>query len=346
MRGRISAASARFGTLLGVVAMLMLACVLRAGAHEVTVRGLVLGVDRAAGRVIVRYEQAPGLPSATRSFAVQPRSALRALVPGRIIGASIDLDAHPWTLRDIVPAGREALIGGATPVTDSIFRNVHHVAVGEPIPNGAFRDQRGRAFDFRDERGRFLVLAFVYTRCADARVCPAISGKFSVLQRRFGDDVRLAEVTLDPAYDSPAALARYGARFGADPARWSLLTGDPETVLNFAAQFGVTAFPDARVGLIHAERTAIVDSDGVIRQLIDETSWAPDEIVAQVRADRRQSSNPLARLNLWLSSAAVALCGNSVAGFSGFTDLAIVVALFAGFGWLLFRIARAMYRSA
>ncbi len=190
-------------------------------------------------------------------------------------------------------------------------------------------------------------MAFIYTRCRDARECPLVSAKFLRLQERFrGLPVHFVEVTLDPAYDTPAVLARYARTFGANPARWSLLTGDPNAVLDFAAQFDVTAFADQRIGLIHPERTVVIDQYGTIRELIDESSWSPDEVYATVQHDRRLAANPFERLNLWLSSAAVAVCGNSVAGFSGFADLLTVILIFAFFAFLFWRVGRAIARSA
>jgi hypothetical protein len=107
----------------------------------------------------------------------------------------------------------------------------------------------------------------------------------------------------------------------------------------------VTAFPDQRVGLIHPERTVIIDGFGSVRELIDESSWSPDEIAQATLTDQRVGSNPVARINLWLSERAVAVCGNAVAGFSGFTDLLTVLGIAAFFSFLLFRVARGIARG-
>jgi hypothetical protein len=157
--------------------------------------------------------------------------------------------------------------------------------------------------------------------------------------------VHLVEVTLDPAYDTPSILARYGKTFGANPARWTFLTGKPDDVLDFAAQFDVTGFPDERVGIIHSERLVVLDRYGAIRELIDEGSWTPGEVVATVRNDERLSSNPFERLDLWLSSAAVSICGNSVAGFSGFTDLLAIAGIVIATIYALWRVGRGIARS-
>jgi len=321
----------------------------RVVAHEMSMHGLVLGTLPAKGEVIVRHDALGANPGGLAVFRVEPGSALRGLRIGATIDATADTDSVPWALREIRVVGRESVTGApsATAAPTEVLRNVHHVAIGEYAPVPAFLDQTGRPFSLRDVRGQMVVLAFVYTRCRDARECPAVSARFHALQENFrGLPVHLALVSLDPAYDRPAVLARYGRTFGADPARWSLLTGDPDTVLDFAAQFDVTAFPDERVGLIHPERTVVLDGYGAIRELIDEGSWTPDEIVATVAHDRRLASNPFERLDLWLSSAAVAVCGNAVAGFSGFTDLLTVIGIAAFFTFLLWRLGRGIARGA
>jgi len=251
--------------------------------------------------------------------------------------------------RRIAAAGLACLVwcGAVSAASSGVLRTVQAVKVGQHIPDGAFVDQSGKPFSLASLRGRSFVMAFVYTRCRDARECPLVSAKFHQLQERTKpSELSLVEVTVDPAFDTPAVLAKYAKTYEADPSRWTFLTGDPQTVSDYALRFGVTAFADRRAGMIHTESTIIVDANGRIRQMIDEAGWSPDEIVAEVRNNQQQSSNPIARLNLWLSAAAVAVCGNSVAGFSGFADLLIVFAIFGVTGFILYRIGRALARDA
>jgi protein SCO1/2 len=335
--------------LLGSLLFCVLATTLNAAAHEADMRGLILATLPAKGEIVVRHDALLGNPAGIATFRVLPASAVRRLKIGESIAATADTDETPWTLERVARTGSQSLTGeqpAATEDTSSVLRNVHHVAVGEFAPAADFTDQRGKPFQLGSLRGGMVVMAFVYSRCKDARACPLISAKFHTLQEKLrGQPVHLVEVTLDPAFDRPAVLARYGTAFGADPSRWTLATGDPNKVLDFAAQFDVTAFPDERVGLIHPERTVIIDQYGTIRELIDESSWSPDEIVATIDHDEHLASNPFERLNLWLSSAAVAVCGNSVAGFSGFTDLLTVVGIALFFGFLLFKLGRSIARG-
>ncbi len=321
-----------------------------AGAHELSLHGLVLATKPATHEAIVRYDASPLHAGGIGTFGVEPASRLRDLSAGQTIDASADIDQKPWLLSHIRKAGSQALTGSAAShdmAAPQILRDVHDVAVGELTPDAAFVDQTGKPFSLSSLHDQLVVVGFVYTRCRDARACPLISAKFHTLQEALRDQpVRLVEVSLDPAYDRPLVLARYARTFGADPERWSMLTGDPERVLDFAAQYDVTAFADERVGIIHPERLVVLDQYGRIRELIDEGSWSPAEIVATLRHDRRLASNPFERFNLWLSSAAVAVCGNSVAGFSGFTDLLTVVGIVLVFAFIFWRLARTIARGA
>ena len=64
-------------------------------------------------------------------------------------------------------------------------------------------------------------------------------------------DVRLVSLTVDPRDDTPAVLAKYGERFGADTNRWLLLTGDRTTLYGLiGASFLASGFE--RLVQLHA----------------------------------------------------------------------------------------------
>jgi protein SCO1/2 len=285
------------------------------------------------------------MPGMTMSFRVDPKEMGR-LQPGQTIDAVVDTATEPWTLHDVRVVGMLQLV--ATPPPDdhprSIIRNVKLLSEGDPLPETSFIDQDGKPFTFAALHGSNVVLSFIFTRCRDT--CPLISAKFERLQTLLrASKAHLVEISLDPAFDRPEVLRRYSRQFHADFERWTLLTGTPDPILDFAAQMNVTALEDPRFTMLHSERTVIVDPNGTIRQFIDEVAWSPEEIVEVVKALDREQSNPLLRFNLWLSSQAVAVCGNRVAKFSGFQDLLVVLAVFLGVGWLLYRVARVFTAS-
>ena len=228
--------------------------------------------------------------------------------------------------------------------TLSPFRTGTRLKLGDQLPTTAFTDQAGKPFTFADWRGKYVVLAFIYTRCKDARECPLTSAKFGQLQTRLGDDSRLAEITIDPEYDRPNVFASYARTYHFH--RVDLLTGDPNAVMDFAAELGVTAFQDPTYGFIHNENTVIADPNGKIVEMITESSWSPDEIASVIAHDEHRPSNPIARFDLALSEAAVAVCGNSVAGFSGLADLGVFLLILVIAGWVVFRFARIIIRGS
>jgi protein SCO1/2 len=300
--------------------------------------GVVLAVTPQAGTIIVRHDAFAGMPAMTMAFRVIPQARARELQPGAIIDAEVDVSTDPWTLRNVTSTVAQAIT--STPV----MRSVTPLRIGDSVPDTRFVDQNGKPFHFSSLRGMDVVLAFIYTRCQDARMCPLISAKFHALQSVVGGrPVHLVEVTLDPTYDRPAVLARYARTFGADAKRWTLAVGDADETLDFAARFGITTFPDPSIGIIHAENTVLIGPDGTIGDMITDTSWAPDEIVAQIDAQHGRASNPIGRLNLWLSKTASAVCGNDVGQFSGLRDLIVVAIIVGALGYLARRLYRAIF---
>jgi protein SCO1/2 len=319
----------------------MLLIPISAGAAGTShLHGVVLGITPKTGDLIVRHDAFGGMPSMTMPFRVVPREQAKQFPAGAVIDGIVDTSTEPWTLRHVTSKRTEQL------TSDYALRRVTVLHPGDTVPDTPFVDQLGRPFSFAQLRGQDVILSFIYTRCQDARMCPLISAKFRQLQdTRAKRNVHLVEVTLDPAFDRPNILAAYGKTFGANPKTWTLAVGDAKTTLDFAAQFGVTAFPDPNIGIIHAEDTVIIGPDGRINEQITENAWAPDEIYAQIDSSRGIGGNVFKRFDLWLSREAVALCGNSVGAFSGLQDLIIVLLIFAVLGWCIWRLARKIFAA-
>ncbi len=307
-----------------------------ASAHPERVTGAILTVLSGQREVVVRRDPVGSAPALTTLFHLTPKVNLASWHAGDRIVGTLEQTSDGLLLDDV------RVVPAAPPET--ILRMVNALQVGDQMPATRFVDQFGRGFDFADFRGQSVVLAFIYTRCHDPKECPLISANFHLLQTRLANGpYHLVEITLDPAYDRPAVLARYAAVFSADPKRWTLGTGNPNTVLDFDARFGVDPFEDPRVGLIHTERTVFIDPSGKIVDFIDQAGWSAADILARLQAVGSQPSNPIARLDFELSKAAVAVCGNRVAGFSGLADLAIVVIIMGSGAWGLQRIARKIF---
>jgi protein SCO1 len=181
---------------------------------------------------------------------------------------------------------------------------------GDAVPDVPLVDQRGRAFSFQRTDGRVTVLSFIYTRCADARMCPLVSAKFAKMQGMLhGEPVRLVLVTLDPAYDTPRVLARYGAAYGADPGVWTLATGDPVEVEELAERFGIAVTRPLPGVVAHTEAAAVIDEHARVARIVDGATWLPDDLTTTAREVAGLGASPLIRAWSWLSASASAVCG-------------------------------------
>jgi protein SCO1/2 len=109
-------------------------------------------------------------------------------------------------------------------------------------------DSDGHAVRFKSEAvdDRIVVVDFIYTSCTT--ICPITSAIFGEVQQRlierlgerFGRDVKLVSLTVDPATDTPERLKDYAGNFGS-PTGWLWLTGDKPKVDKVLAGFGAYA---------------------------------------------------------------------------------------------------------
>jgi cytochrome oxidase Cu insertion factor (SCO1/SenC/PrrC family) len=180
------------------------------------------------------------------------------------------------------------------------------------------------------------VLAFIYTRCPDPRMCPLVTAKFARMSHLLaGTPVRLLEITLDPAFDTPAVLRAYGRAAGADGARWTLATGEPGAIAAFAERAGL-AVDRPRPGLVLHTEAVLIARDGVLERNIAGNDWTPAEVAAESRSIEQLPADPLARFGLRLVGGVVEMCGVAASrGFSPLVLLTLVGALLAA-GALLF----------
>jgi protein SCO1/2 len=310
-----------------------------AASASQTLHGVVLTVLPGKQQAIVRHDPYGEMPAMSMLFALSARDAAR-LREGDRIDATVDERGSAETLSNV------RVVAHAVAARQPELRSMTLLRTGDALPAISLVDQNGRPFTFADFRGKTVLLSFIYTRCRDTRMCPLISAHFHQLQQRLdGSAYHLVEVTLDPAFDRPPVLANYAGRFDADASRWTIGTGDPHAVLNFAAQFGIVPFPDPSVGLIHSERTALIDRNGRIADFMDEAGWNPDNVLARLQLMNNAPANPIALVDYILSKGVVAVCGNEVAGTSGLLNLILFAVIFSSGAFLLFRIGRFLYTT-
>lgn len=156
--------------------------------------------------------------------------------------------------------------------------------VGDALPDAALLDSSGAPVRLRQWDGQVVALTFVFTRCAMAEFCPRLSQTFASLQKKLAKarfPWHLVTITFDPAHDTPEVLAAYARRWGAQPGRWSFLTGEPATIDALCEQFDVQRVQEGAV-LQHTLATAVVGPDGKIRALFPDSSFGADALAAEM----------------------------------------------------------------
>ncbi len=140
------------------------------------------------------------------------------------------------------------------------------------LPDFSFTREDGSAWGSAQLRGHPFVANFIFTRCPT--ICPAFTRKMARVQKDtepFGPGLQLVSFSVDPTYDTPERLAEYAKKHGANPARWSFLTGDynrlKDTVVNsFKIAMGRESMDEADVlGIFHGNHFVLVDGAGQIR---------------------------------------------------------------------------------
>jgi protein SCO1 len=212
---------------------------------------------------------------------VSPPPPPRRALPARLVASPLF-----WAL------GLGLLFG--VPIVRSVRRQIGAApAVLATLPAFSLTDQAGRTFGTRELTGKVWVADFVFTACQQA--CPLLSQRMQELGRRtrhLGPDFHLVSISVDPENDTPARLAEYGARYGANPLSWSFLTGPVEAIQNtvtegFKIGMGKEAVTPDGGGetffeIFHGENLVLVDRELRVRGYFPATTEGMDRLVEAI----------------------------------------------------------------
>jgi protein SCO1/2 len=264
---------------------------LKDGNYPLT--GEVLRVDAERKVLVVRHDEIKGyMPAMTMEFVVssgdlavaKPGQRIRAeLVPGK--------DGGDFRLEKIWPDDKvsaDTIAASALQLrqdTHTRGKNAYR-EIGETLPEFALYDQSGAVAQSSRFRGKQIMLNFIFTRCPDAKMCPASTAKMIVTQRLAREagvkNLELVSITLDPAYDTPGVLKEYAELRGIDTSNFSFLTGPENSIRDLLTQFGVIAQFQGDI-LQHTLTTLLIDADGRIAHRADGSVWEPQDFVAKMR---------------------------------------------------------------
>ena len=167
---------------------------------------------------------------------------------------------------------------------------LRHVPAPPPVlgrvPPYTLTDSGGLPFGSADLAGHVYVVNFFFTSCPS--ICPALMRSMAKLQDRYGaervEGIRLVSISVDPANDTPTRLREYAAAVGADPNRWTLLTGSPGLIRAIVVDGFKTAMsepgtqPPDLIDITHSGKLVLVDAEGGLRGYYDSDEMGLDEV--------------------------------------------------------------------
>jgi protein SCO1/2 len=194
-----------------------------------------------------------------------------------------------------LPAVTLRRLGLATCALALLIAAAPDVLAADPAPlrGVQLQDHRGRSFK-ADDKGRGPVLMhFIYTGCG--ATCPTQVRELVELRAKLPAElrqqVRFLSVSIDPLSDTPATLAAFARKHGADQPGWQFLTGPRAQVDGLAERMRL--FDPAKPGVAdHRTALYLYGSDG---QLVQRFRGVP--------VDGPRLADELARLVRFESSA-------------------------------------------
>ena len=132
----------------------------------------------------------------------------------------------------------------------------------------------GAAVTLAGQRGRYVLVTFLYTHCPD--VCPLIAANLNTALRTIGrarSRVRVLAVSVDPAGDTVAAVHAYRARMHLLP-QFRYLIGTRAQLRRVWLAWHVLSVQRKPDVVDHVAYTALIDPAGNERVLYDSTVHA------------------------------------------------------------------------
>lgn len=269
----------------------------QAQSEDSWITGVVLQTDIERSTIHIDHEAVANGPGSgptwfNISSTVAPHIEKGSQIRGRVIRSG----GH-WRLENISPYNvryeRTLQLADTMLQRDTMMRGRRtEREVGERIPAFALLNQQGDLVQSNDLQGKYVVMNFIFTRCAMPDMCPAATARMVRLQNeaRSGgiDNLQLYSVSFDPEYDTPYVLREYGLTRGADLSNYHFLTGPKNIIDNLVKQFGITT-RDSKGTIDHTMSTVLIAPDGTILYKVGGSSWSVLDFLTHIQDHQDQS---------------------------------------------------------
>ena len=167
---------------------------------------------------------------------------------------------------------------------DSVFTRVERGktvsdTTWHKIRNITLTNQLGEHVSLDDLNGKIIIMDYFFTRCPS--ICPTLTKNMKGIQDALrGTDPRRLDTafvhfisfSVDPERDSVSVLKKYADRNGVNSDVWWLLTGNKDSIYNYAFEeikLGLQDGQGVDSNFIHTNRFVLIDRDRVVRGYYD-----------------------------------------------------------------------------
>lgn len=254
------------------------------------ISGTVVSKSASTQEITLNAGEVPGfMPPMIMAYKLPDDAVLQELQPGDRIAARVAVDPvksdHFW-IQDVV-------------ITQEVGHNEppariapHELLPGEEIPDVVLFDQEDKPFHLHDYKGKAVLLTFIYTRCPMPTFCPLITSHFSRIHDAlkqtpslYGHS-QLVSITLDPSYDTPPVMRKYGLAYvdgSADDLKaWTFASTKPDDLKKLASAFGLEYFTDGNQ-IAHSMSTVLIAKDGRVAQVWKGNDWKWEDLLAATK---------------------------------------------------------------
>ena len=179
-------------------------------------------------------------------------------------------------------------LGQASPATAADAGATSAALPGDSLYHlqAGFTDLHGQSLQWAALQGRPQLVSMFYGNCS--LMCPLILENAKAVQKQLSPEQRarlgVAMITLDPARDTPAALAEVAER-NRTPADWQYLQPDADDVRAVASVLDVRYRFREDGSINHTSVLVLLDADGRVRARSEVTGAAVDpQFLTQVKA--------------------------------------------------------------
>jgi len=273
------------------LAILVAACKSKTSRHEL--KGEVIQRNPATSEITVKHGEIPGfMPAMTMPYKVSSPLMAAIVEPGDKIAADVITEGN----------GKDYLLDNIR-ITDTSGRKAPKTATAAPplppgsrVPDLELINQDGKTIHLTDFKGKALLVTFIYTRCPLPNFCPRLSSQFARIHEDLAKTpedysrTHLLAITLDPAYDTPAILRKYGLAYLHDDAsgfsHWDFASTSADKLEKLAAAFGLS-YQEADNQISHTMDIVLVSPDGTISKYWS-TDWTTPELEDALRQATRK----------------------------------------------------------